>query len=788
MSQPTSCQISRPPHVEIANATLSFSPARNGLLQRKCACGVSASSDGECEECESKKRLQTELTINDPGDIYEQEADRIADQMMATTASHTISDTPVSVRRVAGQASGQMAAAHASVNHVLASPGRPLEPALRQEMGQRFGHDFARVRVHANAAAEQSARDVNAHAYTVGQNIVFGAGQFAPSTQDGRRLIAHELAHVVQQSGADGMNVGQSNDKPGLPPITAALQRAPTGHGLGGTAPAKPSSTSIDADAVWTDLHAFVDRGNEALRIVNTRIREYLSRYDEAHKEVVNRLSEAQKEEAERKKWEMALETIVAVGIGLASEGIWEEANLLLLAVKELLKKGAEVGTVAALSPPESKVDFGLPAEVQNDRIARDYLDLLAQAWMGMSLTGQAVLAFDTLVHDSERAAAPAGSADPRAKLSTSVRPPAAAPLTSEGLRDLRKAMTAEQNALALFLGTVDTPVLERGQRAIERDLWIRWMSQSNENAGASHTDKKIEARLREIGVYEELGDFSYASDDYSELVRASKLQTERLNQLGRVGVVVLPPFWSLNQSHPLPGVVHIRADAYQAAGRQKPRQAGAPSYVAIEWQGESNLLTGDVVILADTSPDRSGVSYGHEDTYRAGGLLPKRLGPLLGVDATERAAALAFLRLDAAAYPSAGSAVVGERPDLDKLPDRARPFASAVLAAVESLHAQPPIVVSESEDGVLVREADGTGLVLFTVYTSWGEAKKTQLRTGVRRVVAIELHPSNTFEDFADKDIVVTRQANFSAEISAVRSLLGYGRIIGPPDNRAPK
>jgi hypothetical protein len=69
-------------------------------------------------------------------------------------------------------------------------------------MGQRFGHDFSRVRVHSGGAAEQSAREVNAHAYTVGHDIVFGAGRFSPGTHEGQRLIAHELTHVVQQSGS----------------------------------------------------------------------------------------------------------------------------------------------------------------------------------------------------------------------------------------------------------------------------------------------------------------------------------------------------------------------------------------------------------------------------------------------------------------------------------------------------------------------------------------------------------------------------------------------------------
>lgn len=68
-------------------------------------------------------------------------------------------------------------------------------------MEQRLGYDFSRVRVHLDAAAEQSARGVAAEAYTVGNDIVFGPGRFAPRTLDGRRLIAHELTHVVQQSG-----------------------------------------------------------------------------------------------------------------------------------------------------------------------------------------------------------------------------------------------------------------------------------------------------------------------------------------------------------------------------------------------------------------------------------------------------------------------------------------------------------------------------------------------------------------------------------------------------------
>ena len=90
------------------------------------------------------------------------------------------------------------------LDHLTGAQARALEPALRQDMEQRFGHDFSRVRVHADAAAQTSARDVNAHAYTVGRDVVFGSGQYAPGTAAGRHLIAHELTHVVQQAGSSG--------------------------------------------------------------------------------------------------------------------------------------------------------------------------------------------------------------------------------------------------------------------------------------------------------------------------------------------------------------------------------------------------------------------------------------------------------------------------------------------------------------------------------------------------------------------------------------------------------
>ena len=155
-------------------------------------------------------RIQAKLAVNAPGDIYEQEADRVADQVLATPGQ-AVRSAPLQIQRLAGSSGGQMEAP-ASVDRALASPGRPLEPALRRDMEQPFGYDFSRVRVHTGTAAEQSAREVNASAYTVGHDIVFGADKFKQRANEGRRLLAHELTHFVQQSGADAGRTRHNND------------------------------------------------------------------------------------------------------------------------------------------------------------------------------------------------------------------------------------------------------------------------------------------------------------------------------------------------------------------------------------------------------------------------------------------------------------------------------------------------------------------------------------------------------------------------------------------------
>ena len=139
----------------------SAAPTKRGaVLQRACACGKhTTDQNGECTECR-KKRLGLQ-------------------------------------RRAIGRGPD---VAPPIVHDVLRSPGRPLDDETRGFMESRFGHDFSGVRVHTDGRAAQSAQAVNALAYTVGNHVAFDAGQYAPGTPAGRDLLAHELAHVVQQS------------------------------------------------------------------------------------------------------------------------------------------------------------------------------------------------------------------------------------------------------------------------------------------------------------------------------------------------------------------------------------------------------------------------------------------------------------------------------------------------------------------------------------------------------------------------------------------------------------
>jgi Domain of unknown function (DUF4157)/Heterokaryon incompatibility protein Het-C len=191
--------------------------------------------------------LQAKLTVSQPGDQYEQEADRVADRVMRMpdqtaprepiigSALPQISrlqrkctqceeeeiqrqpmdgkieekeEPTLQAKEVPGQLPEVGPEAQSQIDGLRGS-GQPLPDSVRAFFEPRFGRDFSQVRVHTDARAAESARAVNAQAYTVGDQMAFGAGRYDPTTRDGVRLLAHELTHAVQQGATEPISGGK---------------------------------------------------------------------------------------------------------------------------------------------------------------------------------------------------------------------------------------------------------------------------------------------------------------------------------------------------------------------------------------------------------------------------------------------------------------------------------------------------------------------------------------------------------------------------------------------------
>ncbi|WP_196513234.1 eCIS core domain-containing protein [Nostoc sp. NZL] len=167
-------------------------------------------------------RLQTRLTVNQPGDVYEQEADRVAQQVMQKMSEpgnrqsiqrealpeeeeelqmKSVADsiTPVVQRKGGGVAA--TSDLETSIQQARGG-GQPLSDDIRQPMEQAFGTDFSGVKIHTDNRSDQLNQSVQARAFTTGQDIFFRQGEYSPGSNGGKELLAHELTHVVQQNGS----------------------------------------------------------------------------------------------------------------------------------------------------------------------------------------------------------------------------------------------------------------------------------------------------------------------------------------------------------------------------------------------------------------------------------------------------------------------------------------------------------------------------------------------------------------------------------------------------------
>ncbi len=167
----------------------------------------------------SPKIIQPKLTINKPNDIYEQEADAVADRVMRMPSPevYTTFFTPkpiTNIQRKCAQSEeeekklqmkGETSAAGGIkapqvVNNVINSPGQSLDTSTKNFMESGFGYNFSNIQIHNDSLANQSSSEINALAYTYGNHIAFRANQYQPNTNSGKQLLAHELVHAIQQN------------------------------------------------------------------------------------------------------------------------------------------------------------------------------------------------------------------------------------------------------------------------------------------------------------------------------------------------------------------------------------------------------------------------------------------------------------------------------------------------------------------------------------------------------------------------------------------------------------
>ncbi len=227
---------------------------------------------------EPKPFFQPKLTINPPGDVYEQEADAMADRVMrmpeeneqAFFKPNPISDTPLSRKENSPLNLGTNSFASSSRRWLL-SNDMPLPESTRRFFEPKFGQDFSHVKIHAGEEANRSAKSVQALAYTYGNNIVFNANQYHPDTLSGKKLLAHELTHVVQQSKA---GKSQSIQRSFWGTVAGAIGGAAVGFLVGGPAGAIAGGIigGIGGDAVTTHKRALnqVEIGEAQKLFANT--------------------------------------------------------------------------------------------------------------------------------------------------------------------------------------------------------------------------------------------------------------------------------------------------------------------------------------------------------------------------------------------------------------------------------------------------------------------------------------------------------------------------------------
>jgi hypothetical protein len=209
MAKPTGQRQQRQTKAPVSSTGVTGVQAKRGRLRVQRA-------SANCEE----ERSGARVTLGAQHDVYEREADRVAASVMrmpepgSETVQRVCSECEHTKHEHGGAPGIRRQAARSHSPEIgsdteheidrMRGGGQPLAPSMRRFMEPRFGADFSGVRIHAGPDAMRTAHALNARAYTVGRDVMFGAGQYVPDTTEGRKLLAHELVHTVQQRNGGG--------------------------------------------------------------------------------------------------------------------------------------------------------------------------------------------------------------------------------------------------------------------------------------------------------------------------------------------------------------------------------------------------------------------------------------------------------------------------------------------------------------------------------------------------------------------------------------------------------